>query len=246
MREVRVYDGDFPTHEQILAGDPTAVFPNEVWLQQVHPGEFAVRYKDFKNGLARNPTGQHVQSSEICRIFGSIEEARSNSREVVNAHWSVRCFVYDHSGAQIETISNNREIGKVAVAMYVGMLLWLGTFTLTGMGCIWILSELTLLALGRHPSLLGPLSSLSWIGWAAYAMAGLLIGILAWWLRIQFIAKKRVDRLHRNLKSVITPEEKKRFEELNTLHGSKDPAERERFIKLAREYQEKVREALKK
>jgi len=48
MREVRVYDGDFPSYERILAGDPTAVFPKEIWLQQVQPGEFAVRYKDFK------------------------------------------------------------------------------------------------------------------------------------------------------------------------------------------------------
>jgi len=46
MREVRVYDGDFPSYEQILAGDPTAVFPKEIWLPQVQPGEFAVRYKD--------------------------------------------------------------------------------------------------------------------------------------------------------------------------------------------------------
>jgi hypothetical protein len=55
-----------------------------------------------------------------------------------------------------------------------------------------------------------------------------------------------VDQLHSKLKSVITPEEKKRFEELNTLHGSKDPAERDRFLKLASEYQQNVREALKR
>jgi hypothetical protein len=58
-----MFRGDFPTYEQILAGDPTAVFPKEMWLQQVQPGEFAVRYKDFKTGLARNPAREHVQSS---------------------------------------------------------------------------------------------------------------------------------------------------------------------------------------
>jgi hypothetical protein len=84
MREVPVYDGDFPSYDQILAGDPTAVFPKEIWLQQVQPGEFAVRYKDFKTGLARNPAGEHVNSSEICRIFSSLEEARADSREVAN------------------------------------------------------------------------------------------------------------------------------------------------------------------
>jgi len=61
-REVRVYDGDFPTFEQMLAGGSEAAFPKEVWLQQVQPGEFAVRYKDFKTGLARSPAGKHVQS----------------------------------------------------------------------------------------------------------------------------------------------------------------------------------------
>jgi hypothetical protein len=246
MREVRVYDGDFPTFEQILAGDPTATFPREIWLQQVQPGEFAVRYKDFKTGLARNPAGKHVKSSEICRIFASVAEARANSREVVNVHWTVRCFIYDHNGAQVDTVSNNRELGKAAAVMYAGILLWLGTFVIVGMGFLWILSELRFLALGRHPSVQGPLFPLGWVGWTAYAIAGLFLGILVWYLRIQFIAKKRVDRLHGKLKSVITPEEKKRFEELNTLHGSQDPADRERFLKLANEYQQKMHEALKK
>ena len=71
MREVRVYDGDFPSYERILAGDPTAVFPKEIWLQQVQPGEFAVRYEDFKTSLARNPAAEHVSSIEICRILAA-------------------------------------------------------------------------------------------------------------------------------------------------------------------------------
>ena len=37
MREVRVYDRDFPTAEQMLAGGPGAAFPKEVWLQQMQP-----------------------------------------------------------------------------------------------------------------------------------------------------------------------------------------------------------------
>jgi hypothetical protein len=101
------FEGDFPSYERILAENPTAVFPKEIWLQQVQPGEFAVRCKDFKTGLARNPTGEHVNSSEICRIFSSLEEARADSREVVNDHWTVRCFIYDYTGAQAGAISNN-------------------------------------------------------------------------------------------------------------------------------------------
>jgi hypothetical protein len=38
----------------------------------------------------------------------------------------------------------------------------------------------------------------------------------------------------------------KKFEELNVLHGTADPTERERFLKLMREYQQKAGEALKK
>ena len=101
MREVPVYDGDFPTREQILSGDPSAVFPKESWLAQVRPGEFAVRYKDFKTGLARNPAGALVQSSEICRIFSDLKEARADSRKVANEHWAVLCFIYDHTGSQV-------------------------------------------------------------------------------------------------------------------------------------------------
>ena len=112
LREVRVYNGDFPTFEQMLAGGSAAAFPKEIWLPQVQPGEFAVRYKDFKTGLARSPAGEHVKSSEICRIFSSLEEARANSREVAKDHWTVRCFIHDHTGAQVSTISNNKEVSK--------------------------------------------------------------------------------------------------------------------------------------
>jgi hypothetical protein len=245
MREIRVYDGDFPTMEQMLAGGPAAAFPKEIWLPQVQPGEFAVRYKDFKSGLARTPAGKPVQSSEICRIFDSLEEARTNSREVANGHWTVGCIIYDHTGAQVDTISNNKEVGKFAVVAYVGILLWVGIFAAMGMSFIF-LSKLTLVILKPFPSVHKLLTDLGWFGWTVYAFAGLLVGILAWYLRIRFIAKKRADRLQAKLKSAISPEEKKRFEELNTLHGSKDPAERERFLRLLTEYQNKVGEAMKK
>jgi len=57
MREVPVYNGDFPTWQQILAGDPGAAFPKEVWLQHMQPGEFAVRYvsEAFRSACLRKP-----------------------------------------------------------------------------------------------------------------------------------------------------------------------------------------------
>jgi low affinity Fe/Cu permease len=246
MREVRIYDGDFPTFEQMLAGGSAAAFPKEIWLQKVQLGEFAVRYKDFKTGLARNPAGEHVQSSEICRIFSSLEEARANSTEVAKDHWTVRCFIYDHTGTQVGIISNNKEVSKYALVVYAGILLWIGIFAIIGMSLLWVVSKITLVVLAPFLSIHKPLSSFGWVGWTTYAIAGVFVGIFAWYLRIQFIAKRKVDRLHSKLNSIITPEEKKRFGALNTLPDSKDPAERERFLKLATEYQQKVSEALKK
>ena len=50
-REVKVYEGEFATFEQLMTGDPgRPPAPREVWQKQVKPGEFAVRYKDFKTG----------------------------------------------------------------------------------------------------------------------------------------------------------------------------------------------------
>jgi len=246
VREVRVYDGDFPSFEQMLAGGSGADFPKEVWVQQLQPGEFAVRYRDFKTGKARNPAGEHVQSSEICRIFSSLEEARASSREVASTHWTVRCFIYDHTGTQVGTISNNKELNKYAVVAYAGILIWLGIFTVIGMSFLWIASKITLAVLGPFPSIRAIPTALGWLGWTAYAVGGLLVGIVACYLRLKFIVRRKANQMQDKLKSAITPEEKKRFEELNVLHGSTDPAERERFLEILNEYQQKVRGALKK
>jgi hypothetical protein len=246
MREIRVYDGNFPAVERLLAGDPTVAPPKEIWLSQVEPGEFAVRYKDFKTGQARNPAGKPVRSSEICRVFSGLEEARANSREVVNEHWIVRCFIYDHTGSQVGTISNNKEVNKFAAAAYVAILLWVGFFSVVGMGLMWMLWRGAMLLLGPFYASNQLLPSLGWLGWVAYAFAGLLVGSWFWYLRIRFIAGKRVGRLHAKLESVVSPEEKEHFEQLNTLHGSEDPNKRERFLELYHEYQNKLGEVLKK
>jgi len=245
MREVHVYNRDFPTFEEMLAGSPAAAFPSEVWLSEMQYGEFAVRYKDFKSGLARNPSGQPVQS-EICRVFSSMEEARANSAEVAGKHWTVCCCIYDHAGALVDTISNNKEIRRFAVVMYAGVFLHVGIFAVIGMGLIWVFCKMFLMIFRPFPSVHELFSSFGWFGWAAYAFAGLLVGILAWFLRTLFIASKKVDRVQDKLKSTISLADWKRFEELNTLHGSADAAERERFLKIATECRQKLSNALKK
>jgi hypothetical protein len=54
FREVKVYDGEFPTCDQVISGDPTQPpFPKEIWLEQMRPGEFAVRFRDGKTGPSK-------------------------------------------------------------------------------------------------------------------------------------------------------------------------------------------------
>jgi hypothetical protein len=245
MREVRVYDGDFPASEQILVGGLGAAFPKQVWLQQMQPGEFAVRYRDFKTGLARNPHGEHVKSSEICRIFSSLEEARADSRKVVNDHWVVLCFIYDHTGAKVDTVSNARKLNKYGAAIYAQILLGIVFCALTGMASIWLLYKTWLLFAPPSPSAHGPFA-FGWLYWASYTAAGLLLAALLVYLRFRWIINRAVSRTHAKLSFAISSEDKKRFQDLNYLHLSRGPAERERLLKLANEYQEKIRESLKK
>lgn len=244
MREVRVYDGDFPTPEQMLAGGPGAAFAKEVWAQQMQPGEFAVRYKDFKTGLARNPAGELARSSEICRIFSSLEDARADSRKVVNDHWVVVCFIYDHTGAKVDTLSNTRKLNRYAAAIYAQILLGIAFCALGGMGLVWSIYKIWLLFAPPSPSA-QKLPVFGWLYWASYAAAGLLLAALLVYLRFRWIIHRAVSRTHAKLSSAISPEDQKRFQELNHLHHSRDPSERERFLKLANEYQEKIREALR-
>jgi hypothetical protein len=239
-REVRVYGGPFPTFDQMISRDPGAPrFPKEVWLPEVKQGEFAVRYKDFKTGLARNPQGAPVRDTEICRVFGDLAEARTNSLQVTKERWTVRCFIYDHTGALVESVSNTAEINKFALVMYVGILTWAVPFTLAGMALIWGAYRVTLflLAPGREP-----IRSLGWLGWSAFAAAGLAVAVVAWLIKLRRRAGRRVSKI----RASFTKEEMKKFEEINTLHGTADPVERERFLELTREYQQKIRDALKK
>jgi hypothetical protein len=239
-REVKAYDAPFPTYDQSISGDPAAPpFPKEAWQQQVKQGEFAVRYKDFKTGLARSPQGKPVQASEICRIFDNLAEARSNCLQVTKEHWTVRCFIYDHTGAQIDSISNTRETGKFAANMYAALLLWGGLFAIAGMALIWGTYRVTLLLLAPGSE---PIHSLSWLGWSAFAAAGLAIAVLAWWMKVRRSAGRRVNKI----RASFTKEEMKRFEEINALFGTADPAERKRFLELTQEYQQKIKEAVKK
>jgi hypothetical protein len=243
MREVRVYDGDFPTHDQILSGDPDAKFPKECWRAKLAAGEFAVRYKDFKTGRPRNPTGDHVTSSEICRVFGTLDEAREDSRKTVERNWTVRCFIYDHTGSLTDTISNNKKVLKFAAWTYVGILVWGGGLAIAGMGLVWLFLRAAILISGHQGDTESFFSTYGWIAVVAGGPVLAITGIAAYSL---FAASRKQSRMKRNLDAILSPEDKARFAEINTLHGSRDPAERERFLKLAAEYRALVQKAIKK
>jgi hypothetical protein len=243
MREVRVYDGDFPTHDQILSGDPDVKFPKECWLTQIAPSEFAVRYKDFKTGRPRNPVGEHVTSSEICRVFGSLEEAREDSQKIVDQNWTVRCFIHDHRGSLTDTISNNKEVLKFAAWTYVGILVWGGGLVFAGMVLVWLFLRALILISG-HQGDSGRFFST--YGWIVVVAGGLVVAIVGTAAYSLIAASRKHSRMKRNLDAFLSPEDKARFSEINTLHGSRDPAQRERFLRLAAEYRELVQKAVKK
>jgi hypothetical protein len=242
-REVPAYDGDFSSVEQVVTGDPNRPTPpQEAWLEQVAQGEIAVRYRDFKTGLARSPSGGHGQSSEICRIFANREEARANSRAVVEEHPGIICVLYDHTGVRVERVSNRNELGKFAAAMYAGIVFWGFLYTAAGMTVLWLIYRVGLSVVRLWRPAINPIGSIRWFGWLVFAAAGLLTSVAMWLARLRRLAAKRVLKT----RSSFTPEEWKRFEEINQLHATTDPEKRERLLRLYKEFQEKIQESMKK
>jgi hypothetical protein len=242
-RQVPIYDGRFPTLEEIVTGDPAApAFPRQAWQEQIGPEEFAVRYVDFKTGLARNPDGHQVQSAEIRRIFGCIEDARANSLEIAERHPGVICILYDHTGTEVQRVENSQALKKFAVSVYSGILSWLIVATVGGMAILWCAYRLALFPVNkRWHGVIAPFHLLPLTGWVAFAGSGLVLTVALCPVKAWFIAKRRV----RKVWSSFTAEEIKRFEQINTLHGTGNPAEREYLIKLTGDFQERVAKALK-
>jgi hypothetical protein len=239
-REVKVYEGEFATFEQLMTGDPARPpSPKEVWQNQLQAGEFAVRYKDFKTGLARSVEGKPVHASEICRIFDNLDEARANSRDVSRAYWTVICVVFDSSAAQIEVISNKKEIGKFAAIAYTGILFWVAVPTLVVMGVLWIIYQVFHATLFSGKESIG---SLGWLGWVGFLVTSFVLAVLGYYMRIRFIARRHVAKV----RGSISPKDRARFEDINRLYGTTDPKEREKLLALKKELEEKVRQSLKK
>ena len=239
-KEVKVYEGEFATFEQLMTGDPARPpSPKEVWQEQVQPGEFAVRYKDFKTGLATSVEGKPVRASEICRIFADLEEAKTNCRRVSKEHWTVVCHIFDATGAQVGVISNKKELGKYTAVVYAGILFWIAVPTLAVMGAFWLVYQVVDAAVFSSQERIG---SLGWLGWLGFSIASFALAGLAYFARIRLIARRHVAKVREG----ISPEDRARLEDINRLYGTADPKEREKLLALQKELEEKVKQSLKK
>lgn len=194
----------------------------------------------FKSGTPRGSDGKHPGSSEKCRVFPTIEEARSDSQGIVKSHPVVVCVICDHQGKQVARVRNEKEITRFATASLVGILVWRSVLALAGMALLWILYRLALSILRLWRPGIQPIRSLPWFGWIVFAAAGVCTLIYAWYLRMRIVTSRRVRRMFAS----FTPEERKRFRANDNLHSTNDPAERERLLKLYREYQERIQQAL--
>src|SRR6266550_3973843 len=211
---------------------PAQLFPKRYGCSTCSPANSLFLYKDFKTSLARNPAGELAKSSEICRIFDNLQEARADSRKVVNEHWVVRCFIYDHTDNQVD--SNAKQLNKFAFVVYGQVLLTIAFCALLGMALIWIIYRIWLLISPSTPSAHMP-PVFGWLYWVSYAAAGLLLLALVIYLRFRWGINRTVSRMRTKLNSAISPEEKTPpFEELNTPYLSRNSADRERFLKLQR------------
>jgi hypothetical protein len=238
-REVKLFDEPFPTWEQIYSGDPGCPpIPKESWRKHMQPGEFALHFKHFQTSRPIGAEGELLaQRNGYCRVFDSIEEANEHGSGVCQQHPVVVCVVYDSSGKLVKRIYNRKKVTWFAILMWIGILFWLGILTLAGLALVGSAYFVVAFLLGvKNPTNL----TLPGYVWVIILMAALALGSYGYWKRVKWKAKRRIAKLQ----AAISPEEQKYFEQLNTLYGSADPAERKRFLTIGRELQEKVRRTL--
>jgi hypothetical protein len=113
-----------------------------------------------------------------------------------------------------------------------------------GMLCLGLIYRAALLVLGVWYTI-EPIHSLSWIGWVVFAGALWVMTFALTFVSMHLRARRRFMKFMK-IRATIPPEDMRRFEEINSLHLTSDPAERERLMALGREYQNRIREALKK
>jgi hypothetical protein len=176
-RVVRVYDGPFPSIEEMTFGDLAnrTPWPKEVWAGQMQEHEVALFCVNFKSTRpVREETGRPgPQSEETCRIFSSVEEAESYALGIVTAHASTVCILRSKDEQELKRISNRRFMRKFAFASLLGAGLWLAFAAGIGFALI-VLFRTLVRGLGFQWIL--ALSAWQWFALVAGAM---LLGVVA-------------------------------------------------------------------
>jgi hypothetical protein len=232
-RIIKIYDGPFPTVEDMMFGDPAtrAPIPKEIWSEQMEEGEVALFCVNFKNQMpVREEDGRPArQSDEVCRVSSDIPEMLMHAKETVRLHPSIVCVLRRKDGSEISRISNNRFLWRFALASYFGIGLWLIGLTALGTSIILVLRALAIRA--RFD-----ISALSLKQWAVLLLGGAVLGVVAVIGWTWFSVQRRTKRLVSTLNESLTPQEKLRYKEINSLSGSINVEDRRRGKQLSEEY----------
>jgi len=239
-RVVRVYDGEFPSIDEIRFGDPAMrpPFPDEVWPRRMQPNEVALFCVNFKSQTpVREETGRPgPQSEETCRIFASVEDAEAYAQGIVKAHPTTVCILRSNNEMELKRISNSRFLSRSTFVSLLGLAFWFMAVTMTVLSMIWFSRVLT-----HSPRFEWILWLSAWQWFALIALSALL-GISVVIFKFTVPAYRRVIRFRQALENELTPEEKTRFRQINALSTSPDPEDRNKAKQLHEEYLRRVSE----
>ena len=238
-RVVRVYDGPFPSLEEITFGDPAnrTPWPKEVWAGQMQEHEVALFCVNFKSTLpVREETGRPgPRSEETCRIFSSIEDAESHARRVVLAHPSTVCILRSKDEREVKRVSNRRFNLKFAFVSLIGLGYWVAFAGGIGLTII-----LLVRGLFRGPGLLEWILTLSLWKWMAMVTGAVVLGFSALLLKMHLRVRRKVAKFDQAINTSLSPEERAQYREADVLAVSSDPEDREKARRLLKEYSERI------
>lgn len=238
-RVVRVYDGPFPSVDEIRFGDPAnrTPWPKEVWAGQMQEHEVALFCVNFKSTRpVREETGRPgPQSEETCRIFSSVEDAESHARRVVLAHPSTVCILRSKDEREVKRVSNRRFNWKFAFASLIAIGYWVAFAGGIGLTII-------LLVRGLFPGhgLLEWVLTLPLWKWMAMVTGAVVLGFSALLLEMYLGVRRKTAKFVQAINTTLSPEERARYHELNALAVSSDPEDREKARQLSKEYSERI------
>lgn len=232
-RIIKVYDGPFPSVEDMMFGDPDTrhPIPNEGWAEQMDEGEIAVFCVNFKSGTpVREADGRPgPPTDEVCRVSNDMAELERHAQEIVRLHPSVVCVFRTKSDREIKRISNRRFLWRFALTSYLGIGMWLVAVTAFG-SSIWVLRAL----------IIRSESTFSLKQWIALLAGGAVIGVSSVVSWTWFSVLRRTRQFATGLRKALTPEEKQRYDKIDSLSVSTDPEDRRTARELLKEYQQRL------